>query len=65
MSYDKIWGTVHDAARTPVFSEIDRRQELYPGEDLPNQGKYEIVLGMFFVYLLLLLLDWGLIYRKF
>ena len=45
--YDKIRGTVHDAARTPVFSEIDRRQELYPGEDLPNQGKYEIVLGMF------------------
>ena len=45
--YDKIWGTVHDAARTPVFSEIDRRQELYSGEDLPNQGKYEIVLGMF------------------
>ena len=48
-----------------VVPDVFRRPELYPGEDLPNHGKSEIMSGLFSVIFKGIFLDWVLVYREF
>ena len=48
-----------------VISDFFRRPELYPGEDLLNLGKSEIMLDILSAILKRLSFDWGLIHHEF
>ena len=65
MSHQSGRGTVRDAARMLVVPDVFRRPELYPGEDLLNLGKSEIMLEILPAILKRLSFDWGLIHHEF